>query len=634
MTNRPIARSLALIAATALLGCGATAPPPEGPPTGAESQPAAPAAVEAAAPQAITPQAPPAVDLAGEVMLTVVVKDLDAALSQGVAYVQPHLPPAFRMMVRPETLKAQLFAALRMPQLAQALDTGRPAALALLDPQRHRGQVGPVLLALPVADEQKLVEQLSKIASRHERTPYGDHLFTSGGETLGLRFDSGYALIAAAKQVGGAAAVLLPLVRSAPKAAAQLRVDLAAVNARYGAQVAREMARLRDRQQRKSVEQAGTLQMIRRWLGYLGSAQELTVKLDLDHTVVRLQGAVTARSSGAFFDHLRRQKAGPAWGARFVPADSGLVYLARQSPAETVRSVDEHWPLFTKALKGVVPSATMTRLRGLLVENARTYSGELASGVWVNADGAVGMGGAARVADAARARATGLKLGQMIVAEVNRVMRKGLPPAVKRDLQGLDLRAKLRPGGLRVAGARADLLELSVTWPRPKERAARKELAEIKKRVTRVLGRKLTLAVVYKGDVALWAAGKDHRKRLAAMLAAAKGGAGSGTEKTVRPLVAGKQVVDHVYMPVATFAEQAMRLADRLTAVPTQVKDMFHKIMPGPGKTVPASATLHVSGRRLLLDAEVSPDLIGMLAKAGMAFFKMRGGLSRPPGQP
>ena len=637
MTNRTISCSLALIAAAALLHCGTTAsPPPQGPPAASQPGAAAVAAVGAgdgAAPAAITPPTPATLDISGDVMLTVAMGSFDAILNQGTAYIQPHLPGAFRAMARPDTLKAQLFGALQLPQLGQALDLGRPAALVLLDPQRHRGGgLGPVLMALAVKDEDKLVQQLSQRAGRHERAPYGDHLFTLGGSTLGLRFAEGYALLAEGELIKGAAGVLLPLVRKPPQSAARLRVDLEAVNARYGAQVARTVAKLKRRQQRKPAEEAGAMQMIARWLGYLGSTKELTARLDLDHRAVRLRGALAAKASGAFADHLRRQKAGPAWGARFIPADSGLVYLARQSSDASIRSLDESWPLITKTLQGVVPAATLAKLRGLLADNARTFSGELATGLWVNADGAVGVGGAARVKDAAAARATGLKLGRMMAQELDRVMRTGLPPALKRELQGLALRLKLRPGGLRIAGARADLLELSVTWPRPKARAARKELAELKKRVTQVLGRKLTVAVVYQGDVALWAAGKDHRKRLAAMLAATKG-SGGGVEKLVQPHVSGKQIVDHLYVPVATLAEQGMRLAERLVSVPTQIKDMFRKVMPASGKTVPVAATLHLSGSRLLLDAEVSPDLVGMLAKAGLSLF-MRGGRPRSPIQP
>jgi hypothetical protein len=53
--------------------------------------------------------------------------------------------------------------------------------------------------------------------------------------------------------------------------------------------------------------------------------------------------------------------------------------------------------------------------------------------------------------------------------------------------------------------------------------------------------------------------------------------------------------------------------------------------MPGPGKVVPVSAALHVSGSSLRLDVDVSPELVGMIAKGGVMAFTRMGRRRMPP---
>ena len=83
-----------------------------------------------------------------------------------------------------------------------------------------------------------------------------------------------------------------------------------------------------------------------------------------------------------------------------------------------------------------------------------------------------------------------------------------------------------------------------------------------------------------------------------------------------------------VYVPVASLAEQGMRLTEQLTEVPTPVKDMFQKLLPPPGSSVPVSAVVQVAGPKLTLELNVSPGLLGMIAKGALAAFT---GRAAPP---
>ena len=140
----------------------------------------------------------------------------------------------------------------------------------------------------------------------------------------------------------------------------------------------------------------------------------------------------------------------------------------------------------------------------------------------------------------------------------------------------------------------------------------------------KALGRRISLALVTTGDVMLLAMGKDYRKRMAQMVAIAKGGAKTGLEQTVAGIVGSRKITGCLYVPVASMAEQVMRLVERLTTVPPRVKQMFQTILPPPGKTVPLTALVRVDGPKLTVDLELSSEVVGMIARATMAAFRPR----------
>jgi hypothetical protein len=274
----------------------------------------------------------------------------------------------------------------------------------------------------------------------------------------------------------------------------------------------------------------------------------------------------------------------------------------------------------------MVPDKTFADLKDLGRRSAKHFSGESAGAMWVNADGGVGIGMVSRVRDSALARAEMVKLLQLVSREARRVLTKSLPADLRRELKGLSVELKVRPGALRVAGARGDLVELDIRWPKLKGEAMR-ELQKTRQRIAKVLGPRLTLAMVGTKDVLLISAGKDHRQRMARMVAvAAGGGGGGGLEQTIASVAGSRKIVGLVYVPVASMAEQVMRLTEQLTTVPAQVKDVFQKLLPAPGHSVPISALVQASGPKMTVELNVSPDLMGMIAKGVMAAMTPHGG--------
>jgi hypothetical protein len=289
-----------------------------------------------------------------------------------------------------------------------------------------------------------------------------------------------------------------------------------------------------------------------------------------------------------------------------------------------LESIDEGLEVLKGLLATVVQPDTVQKARDLARESMKHFTGESAGAAWVTADGGLGLASVSRVQEANAARAATLQLFTLLAQEVNRVMAKGLPPKLQKELQGFKLTLRVRKGALAVAGVRGDLLDVNLRWPRLKDPEQRKQLAKLRKGLTRVLGPRISVALVTTGDAMLLTMGKDHRKRMAQLVAIAKGGAKTGMERTFEGIVGSRKITGCLYVPVASLAEQVMRLAERLTTVPPQVKQVFQKVLPPPGKTVPVTALVRVDGPKLVVDFDVSAEVVGMIARSTMAAFQPR----------
>ena len=215
----------ALILAAAI-GCGGAQPSKTE--TAAEAKAGATEAAAAkAATEAAAKVAAAKVDVKAEVVGTMVVTSIDDALTQGTTLVRPQLPPAFQGMASPQVLKAQLFNAIKAPELEAVLDTTRPLALALADPKKYPDKgLGPVMVAIPVKDPNGLIDFLAKKAQGHETTPAKVHVFKMDQDMLYLAVHEGtYALLSSNEDLtGGPGDVLGPLVQGKHGPLAHLRV--------------------------------------------------------------------------------------------------------------------------------------------------------------------------------------------------------------------------------------------------------------------------------------------------------------------------------------------------------------------------------------------------------------------------
>jgi hypothetical protein len=621
-------RLSALIAVLSLLlaqGCPGPQPaPPETKPPAAEGDtPETEEGGGGATEQAGSTQAPTG-NIDDQIVLTYTISSVDTLLGRGVAYVRPHLPPAFSAMLQPAMLKAQWFKALGAPQLEQVVDGTRPLAIAIADPKAHPGggKLKSMVVALPINDSQGLTDALGQIAERHERTPWNDHVFVFPGGAVRVRIVERYALMAGhEKLLNGAAATLLPLIKS-PKTTgkvARLRLDLAAVNRLYGAELDRGLRKIKRKMGRKGPQMAGVGKMVSRWLGYFKSVNDATVELELEPRSIRAVAELVAAPRGEFPGYLGGLRSAAPWGAQFLPRDSAVVFTSNQRPDSMLKSIDESIELLRGLAKGLVKDSALTDIRDLARKSVKFFSGESAGALWVNADGSLGIASVARMKSAAEGRVMMTQLLLAISRELRRILTTGLPPNVKKELKGFMLDLRVRKNGLRVAGARGDLVQLDIRWPRLKNAHARKKLQEARNRLTKVLGRRPTLGIVAVKDVILFAVGKDYRRRLAKMVAIAKGGPGTGMGKVVAGVAGNRRVVALVHVPAASLAEQVMRLLEQVTKVPQRAKDLFQKLLPPPGKKVPVSALVQASGRKMTVELDLSAEFVGMMTRMVLA---------------
>lgn len=631
--------------ASVSMSCGG----PPAPATGSQGQPSPEKAVAAGEPsaqaqaKAINPTTPPVSDISGEILGTLTLASVDSILNQGATLVRPHLPPAFQPMANPEMLKMRIFASVRAPELQKVIDLSRPAAVAMVDPQAYKGKkLGPILLALPVLDASAFVDFLAKKADGHEATPWKDHLFMFKSETIRLRIDKGYVLLAGHETlISGAAGVLMPLLTKPPQNLADPHINVAAINRLYGEKIDKVIAKSRRKLAKQKLDKINVGKMVTRWMGFIKGMKDFNMSLSLEGDFIKLLANVKAKASGSFTDYLGKLNAGPAWGAKFLPQESALVILTRDSPERIMEDVNDAMdmlegllPLADKdpQLKQLAKAIDLKAWRGSVRRAIKHFSGEGAAALWATQDGGLGMGGATRWRDGKAGQVEIRKWMRFLSKELARLQKlKPVRAFIKKELPGFKLSLKIKEKSVRAAGIKGDRYELGIRWPKLKNKKDRKMLDKIKKGVAKVLGRKFTMAYVTVGDTMLWTAGKDYRQRLAAMVPIARGGKGSGMDKTIQPFVAGKKIVGMAYSSVASLMEQSLRVAHKVTTIPAKVKNLLGKVMPGPDKDVPVMGLVHLQGSSVFWEGQISTEVVGMIVRGAMEALTMR---SAPPRRP
>ncbi len=538
-------------------------------------------------------------------------------------------------MIQPQVLTAQMFKMLQIEELEPALDTGRPVALALVDPSTYRDEpLGPVLIAVPVKDVDALVSFLGKKSRKHESNVWKDHLFTTDDGPVHMRFVDGWALFAGTeKLLNGASGVLLPLVKTPPTTSVRVRANMTEVYKRYGDKI--EMARtMISKSTGPGMELnplAGMGSTAERWITFAKNIQSFDLTFDMLPREILFRLSARAAGPGPFASYLSKLNVGSAWGAGFMPADSILVGTGRYEKSLMKEDLDSSFKLLQTFLKGYIDVKMLERWREALARYLRHFSGESSTAMWINADGGMGVGSAAKLTDSKMAGRVMRDLMTMLSKDLKQLIPKALPKFIRDELPGLGLRLKVRPGALRMGGIKGDLYELVIKWPRLKDKAQRKELAQVRKKIAKVIGRRFVVATAIVGDVGFMAMGKDHRSRLAKMVALAKSGKHTSMKGTLDQITGAKKSVFSLYSPLASLTEGVLRVVDQVATVPPMVKDVMHKVMPGSGKDVPLSMLVYMEKDQLFWDSSVSAELVGMITRGVLQAVMMKSGMGRTP---
>lgn len=606
---------------TLAAGCGgAGTPPPEGP-AGAAGEAAATTADQA---KAEAKKAAPEASPVGKIVGTLTFDSIDNIMTQGTNLVRPQLPPAFQPMANPQVLKAQLFAMIKAPELEAVLDTTRPLALAIADPKRYEGKgFGPVVVAIPLKDPNGLIDFMAKKAKSHETLAGKVHLFTMDKDPVYLILHEGTYAILASDQALLMAAVktVAPLLQGKPGHLAQLRLDMEELYRLFGPEIEKGIAEMKRElvagDPKSSAEPA--MKMFNRWIGYAKGTRVIDMALGIRGNDLFLETALGAISGSEFAKYMSKLNPGKPWGLKYIPADCGIVGVARQNPETLAQDIDEAVDTLVSVLSEWIPVETIKGWRGAMQESIKHFAGTSAGGVYATADGGIGFAGANQVKDGKAAQEAMRKWVAFLSKEVKKLIDTQFRKEIDKVALGANISLKLRKNKLRVGGVKGDLFQIKIKWPRLKDKKEREAMAKVKKGMAKVIGKDVNMGMVVVDDVMLTTFGKDYKKRMGQLVAIAKGKKpDSELVKTLAPYTDGRDVYGVAYSQLEILAEQVLRVADKLTTIPPDVRDVMAKVMPGPNTTVPVAIVASQKGETLTFEGSVSANLVGMIARGAM----------------
>ena len=628
---RPAAALLSLIFLLAT-GCGGPQTPAKAGPD--KDQPAAKG--DPAKPTPAKPDKPPATDVSAEVLGTLYVAAVDTVLDQGIVMVKPQLPPAFAAFADASTLKMRFFNMVRqetkLQNVDQILDTSRPAAAAMVDPKVNGGRnMQPILLAVPIKDPQALLDFLGRRAESHEVNRWKDHIFLRGSRTMRVRFADQYALIASSeKLLNGAAAVLMPLVNQPPKHMARMRIDMATLYQRFQKEMDRGLAKAKREMARNSKDTGGIgVKMVGKWLDYITQVDDIFMELDLDGKNIRFNAGGTAQANSALAGKLGELNAGELWGVDYMPVDAAFVMGGRENPEMWTDSIDDAMKGLQTILEGVIDPKVISTWTDLAKQNAKHYTGETAGAMWATADGGLGLASVSKVKDGKAARQAMATWVKMLAKEVKRLQAKVFKKQIRKELPGMKVDIRFKKNALRAGKIKGDVVELSVRWPKMKNKVEKEQLDKAKKAFRALLGKKLQFGFAVVNDTAVMVMGKNFKKQAATIVGLVAGNKGTGMAAKMAPYVHGKKVMAAVYMPLESMVEQVMRVVSQVTPIEPKVKQMINQVMPPANVQVPAATVMHIDGNKAHWETNVSSNLVGMIAR-GVAYFVMQRGMGRP----
>ncbi len=92
---------------------------------------------------------------------------------------------------------------------------------------------------------------------------------------------------------------------------------------------------------------------------------------------------------------------------------------------------------------------------------------------------------------------------------------------------------------------------------------------------------------------------------------------------TITKHLRGKPMISFMYLPLISLAEQVMRSVDQVMPIPTYVQNIYQNVLlPGSKQQIPVSGLLSVAGPRVEWKMEISPALIGVIARGALLGFQ------------
>jgi hypothetical protein len=573
---------------------------------------------------------PKSPDVSNQVMGWLVVSD-GARLAQQLSAPDQRGNPG--TTVDPQKTQVALLAQLGIaPDLAAAIDLQRPLGVALLNPSLlATGSVQPYVAMVPIRSRKAVEDVLAAHNTPIERTTWGFNTPT-GKAKMSVAFIPGYAVVAWRADLLEATVKLLgPRLGKKADAPVVVHLDFDNVHDAFGPQIEgllNQMARMAGQGGKTGDPQvAFALRGVRQIAQYMRSVSDLELLADIDSGGLTLTLRAEGKADGAFTGYVQQQRPGPAWGVQFLPRDSVLAYATHASPvgraADINASVDYLSDVGPRAPAGAGERA---RVRKALERAALTTNGELAYAVWPGRGGGVGLGGAYRVNDAAEARAA--------VAEVYDTLSPHIGAMVMRallfDADRLAKHTRVQKRTVRFGDVEADVLDVSVAWPRG---------AEAERRVFESLfGKKLTMATAFVGDQALFAIGADYQARLAAMIGTARGmpAASLGDEPAFAEALQYRQAtrVSLSYLETARMARFAAGLVQQAGELDLDEQRAVARLLTTVGRGAIVSTT-NADGRRYEMTTHVPHTaIVGVAALNGALWRIALSPLVNPPMMP
>ena len=608
MTIRGLCASAAVVT---LISCGPKSPPL------APSTPTHPSTTM------LEPTLPRSPDVANEVMGYVVVTDAER-LAQQLSPDQPNADPRQLGIA----LLTQLGIA---PDLANAIDLKRPLGLALLNPSLlASAAVQPYVAMVPVRSRKAVEDVMAAHNTPVEHTAWGFSVAAGQGK-MSVAFVKGYAVVAWRADLLDATVRLLgPRLGRRADAPVVVHLDFDNVHDAFGPQIETllgQMASMAGQGGECGEPQvAYALRGVRQLSRYLRSVSNLELLANIDSGGVTLTLRAEGKENGAFTGYVKQQRPGPAWGVQYLPRDAVLAYATHESPVGRAADISASVEYVSAEGKEPAGAGERERVRKAFERAALTTDGELAYAVWPGRAGGVGLGGAYRVNNPVEARAAVAEVYQTLAPRLGGVVMR----ALLFDAEKLARHVRVQKRTVRFGQTEADLVEVSVAWPKGTE--AERHMFES------LFGKKLTLATAFLGDQALFAIGADYQERLAAMIGTARGmpAASLGDEPGFAEALQYKEAtrVSFSYLETARMARFAAGLVQQGGELDLDEEQAVARLMTSVGRGAIVSTT-NADGRRFEMTTHVPHSAIAGVAALNGALWRIAlSPLVNPPMMP